>query len=356
MTLSGRFWLPGPVEVHPDVMAAMSRPMINHRGAQAEALHARLQVGLRKIFQTPRPIMLATASATAMMECAIRSGVNDRVLCVVGGWFGERFATIAEKCGKEVIRLHVPPGEALTPELLAPMLDGPPVDAVTIVHAETSTGALAPVGELLAMLGQLEGVVTIIDAVASLGGSPVEPTRWGADFVLAGSQKALGLPPGLAFAAASDRFLERARSIEDRGLYLDAVALHDAAAQHRFPQTPALPQLHALDAQLARIEIEMLENRWTRHRLMRQAVEAWEASQDHFTLMAPVGRRADTVSVLTLAPGGSARRLVARLAEAGWFVATGRGSDADRAIRIGHMGDASVDQLAELLATLSQLR
>lgn len=354
MTLSGRYWLPGPVEVHPAVIAAMAHPTIGHRSPEAEHLHHRVQAGLREVFRTTRPVMLATASATAMMECAVRSGVSERVLCVVGGEFGERFAQIAERCDKEVVRLHVPRGEVLIPELLEEMLDGPPVDAVTLVHAETSTGALAPIQELLVLLARLEGVVTIVDAVASLGGTPVELGRWGADFVLSGSQKALGVPPGLSFGVASDRFLERAHTLDDRGLYLDAVNLHDAASQNRFTQTPALPLIHALDHQLTRIRAETLDARWSRHRAMRQRVEAWVESQHAVTLVAPTGRRADTVSVLTMPAGRSALELVTELARDGWQVATGRGDDADEVIRIGHMGDVSVEQLDALLDRLSQ--
>ncbi len=347
-----RYWLPGPVAVHPDVMAAMQQPMIGHRTPAATALLARVQAGLRDLFQTRRPVVIATCSATGLMEAAIRSGVRERVLCVVSGWFGERFAQIAERCDKEVVRLHVAPGEALEPELLARMLDGPPVDAVTLVHVETSTGVMQPVAELLRLLRPLPDVVTIVDAVSSLGASPVDPDRWGADVVLSASQKALGLPPGLAVATISDRLLVRAAEREDRGLYLDLVALHEAAMAGRFPQTPALPQFYALDTQLARITAEGLEARWTRHRAMREMVEHWVAGHGRCALLAAPGRRADAVSALRLAPGRSARALVDRLATEGWQLATAHDDPADRLVRIGHMGDAQPDDLSELLTIL----
>jgi aspartate aminotransferase-like enzyme len=352
VSVSGRFWLPGPVEVDPDVMAAMSRPVIGHRTVAGHALAERLQRGLKQLFNTDRPVIVATCSATGLMESAIRSGVRERLLAVVSGTFGERFARIAERCDKEVVRLHVPRGGVLEPEQLKLMLSGPPVDAVSLVHVETSTGAVAPVADLLPLFDTLGDIVTIVDAVGSLGGMPVEPEEWGADFVIGASQKALGLPPGLAFAAASERFLTRALKLEDRGLYLDAVALHHAADDGRFPQTPALPIIHALDRQLERIIEGGLEQRFARHRAMRERIEHWALHQGNMSLMAPTSRRADTVSAIRLPAGTTSAAVIGQLDRDGFQVAAGLDDDLEQVIRIGHMGDASVDQLEHLLATL----
>ncbi len=277
MTLSGRYFLPGPVEVDGEVLAAMQQPMIGHRGPEAHELVARLQPGLRQVFGTARPVMLSTGSSTSLMEAGVRCGVRDRALCIVTGFFGERFAKIVEACGREAIRLHVPDGAVLEPALLDEMLDGPEFDAVTLVHSETSTGALAPLEALLTRLRQLDDVVTIVDGVSSVGGVPVEFDRWGADFLLTGSQKALGLPPGLAFAVASERFLDRARSIAERGLYLDVLHLHHSATQSAFPQTPALSVVYAALRQMERIAQEGLPARFARHRAMRERIETWVA-------------------------------------------------------------------------------
>ncbi len=354
MTLSGHYFLPGPVEVHPDVTQAMRHAPIGHRSEEGRALLARVQRGLADLMQTRRPVLLATASATGMMEAAIRAGVDESILCVITGTFSERFAQIAERCGKEVIRLHVPRGQALEPELLRLALDGPPVDAVSLVMVETSTGVVQPVPELLRILSSLKEIVTIVDGVSAVGGMPVDPDRWGADFFLGATQKALGVPPGLSFGVVSERFLHRAESIEDRGLYLDPVALHRDASQGRFPQTPALPIVHALDTQLQRIAAEGAEVRFARHQAMRERVEAWVAEHGRCTMFAPAGRRADTVSALRLRPEQSAVTLVNELAGIGWQVATGMDEDEDRVVRIGHMGDLSLTELNPLLAMLEQ--
>lgn len=352
MSLTGRYFIPGPVEVSPAVMEAMMRPMCAHRGPEGEALVALVQPGLQALFGTQRPVLLATGSATALMEAAVRSGVRDTLLAVVGGTFGERFASIAERCGKEVIRLHVPRGAVLEPELLAAMLNGAPFDAVSLVHCETSTGALAPIEQLLPLLRRLDDVVTLVDVVTTVAGTPVHTDAWRPDFIFTGSQKAIGIPPGLSFAVASDRFLQRAAELDDRGFYLDVVALHDAARHSRFPNTPALPVMYALATQLDRIAGEGLDVRWARHRAMRERVESWVAGHELCTLSAPSGRRADTVSALRLRPGRSARTIAAELATLGWQVAIGLEEDEDTMIRIGHMGDLLPEQLDPLFDVL----
>ncbi len=352
MTLSGRFFLPGPVEVDTVVAEAMLRPIFSHRGAQADALMQRVQPPLRTLFGTERPVMMLTGSATAMMEVGVRAAVRDRVLCVISGVFGERFARIAEGCDKEVTRLRVQPGMSLEPAMLDAMLQGPEFDTVTLVHSETSTGALAPIGALLEQLRKRDDLITLVDAVSSVGAIPVEADRWGADFVFTGSQKALGLPPGLAFGVASERLLKRASDTESHGLYLDALTLQRAAEGYRFPTTPALPIVHALDVQLARIAAEGLEARFARHRAMREHVEQWTTRHGGCEIWAPEGRRSDSVTALQLRPRRSARAIVAELAELGWTVATGMLEDEDRIIRIGHMGDLQLAQLDGLLEVL----
>ena len=355
MTLSGKFFNPGPVEVDSDVAQAMLRPMIGHRGPEARALVGRLQPGLRALFGTSRPVMMATGSATAMMEAAIRSGVKDQALCIVSGTFGARFADVAERCDKGVVRLHVPRGTVLEPAMLKQMMTGPPFDAVTMVHSETSTGALAPIAELIAEFRNVKEIVTIVDAVSSVGGIAIEAENWGADFVFTGSQKAMGLPPGLAFGVASERFVARANEVDSRGFYLDVIDLLRAAEESRFPQTPALPIVYALEQQLDRIAREGLPARYARHRAMRVMVEAWVAHHGRCSIYAPEGRRSDTVTALKLGPERKATEVAQYLGAQGWTVAVGIDEDLERLIRIGHMGDLEPGQLAGLLAVIEPL-
>jgi len=357
-TTFGRFLLPGPTEVHSDVLAAMARPMIPHRGAEMEALLASLAPPLRDLCRTTRSVLLGACSATGFMELAVRNGVRRRCLSLVGGAFGDRFAHIALASGKDVIRLEVPAGGTIEPDLLRDSLKRTPVDAVTLVHSETSTGALAPVAELAAVAREFPDVMVLVDAVTSLAGSPVETDAWGLDFVLTGSQKALALPPGLALGVASERLLERARQVEGRGLYFDVLAFAEAFAKNQPPNTPAIPLLYALERQLARIHAEGgVEGRWARHDAMRRAVERWAAERGEARgvgFLPREGRRSWTVSCLTLPPSVAGKALVGAVRAAGYVIGSGYGSLKNSTIRIGHMGDHTVDSVEAVLAIIEE--
>lgn len=352
----GRWFLPGPTEVHPEVLAAMQRPMIAHRGPEMERLLEDLKQPLARLFRTTNPVVIGTSSTTGFMEAAIRSGVRDRVLVVVGGAFGERFAQIAEAAGKEVVRVMVHPGRTLEPDHLAQFLDGPPVDALALVHSETSTGALAPLADLVAAVKGRKDLMILVDAASSLAGSPVETDLWGLDFVFAGSQKGLGLPPGLALGAVSPRLLERAKRLEDRGRYFDLTRYVEAAARNHPVSTPAIPLYFALEAQMARIARDGgIEARWRRHHEMLTMVEEWTLLRPTLSLLPAEGRRSWTVSCLRLPAGIRSDGIVTAMGERGWVLGAGYGELKAGTIRIGHMGDADPARLRDLLQDLAQL-
>jgi len=354
----GRFFLPGPTEVHPDVLAAMLRPMIPHRGADMVALLAGIEAPLRDMFRTSRRVLVGTCAATGFMEMAIRGGVRHRVLSVVGGAFGERFAAIGRACGLDVVRLDVNPGGTVEADMLRDALLRTEVDAVTLVHSETSTGALAPLAELAPVVHEFNDVMLLVDAVTSLAGSPVETDRLRLDFVFTGSQKALALPPGLALGVASERMLERARKLPGRGAYLDLVAYEEAFAERQPTNTPALSLFYALAGQCARIEQQGgVAARWDRHDAMRRTVEDWvdgEGGRLGFGYLPRCGRRSWTVSCLTVPQGMQSRPIVQRLKADGWIIGSGYGPLKDSSIRIGHMGDHTVAGVTELLGRIAE--
>jgi predicted phosphoserine aminotransferase len=358
----GKFFLPGPTEVPPEVLGAQARPMIGHRGAKTEALLGRLEAPLKAAFRTANPVLIAAASATGLMEAAIRNGVRRKVLCLVNGAFSERFAKIAAACGKEVVKAEVPLGEAFEADRVRELLAGAGADAVTLAHSETSTGVLNPVADIAAAVRAAPDVMVLVDAVTSLAGSPVETDQWGLDFVLTGSQKALALPPGLALGVASPRLLERARSLPDRGIYLDLVAYDESFRKRQTPYTPALSLLYALEAQLDRIAADGgIERRWDRHCAMRERVERWIGAEAGGRLalayLPREGRRSWTVSCLKLPAGGKlAGGAVAKAMEArGYTIGAGYGKLKDGTIRIGHMGDHTVAELEALLGALEEV-
>jgi aspartate aminotransferase-like enzyme len=293
------------------------------------------------------------------MEMAVRSGVRRRALCLIGGAYGERFAGITEAVGKDVVRLNVPLGRTIEPDMLEDALKRCAVDAVTLVHSETSTGALAPLEELAAVTGEFDDVLLLVDGATSVGASPVETDLWGLDYLFTGSHGALALPPGLALAVASERLRERAKSIPERGACFDIVAFQEAAEAFQPTFTPAIPLLFGLEQQLLRIEDSGgVAARWDRHEAMREAVEWWVEEHGKgigFGLLPESGRRSWAVSCLSVPDGINARRLTKALELDGFSVGSGYGKLKRTTLRIGHMGDHSVEELRDLLVALGSL-
>ncbi len=356
MTDFGRCFLPGPTDVRPAIYAATARPMFFHRGPRMIALLRDIQPALQRMFGTARPVFTATSSATGLMEAAVRNGVRHRVAVVTGGFFGEMFARVAEACGREVVRIAVPPGQVVEPDQLDALLDGPPVDAGAITHSESGTGALAPLGALAAVVKRRPGVVLMVDAVTSAGAVPVEMDAWGLDFVFTGSQKALALPPGLAIGAASEAFVARAREVPGRGYYFDLPTFVEEAETGLLAHTCAIPLYAALEQQLADIEAAGgWSARWDRHAAMLRLLEEWIEARTGWGLLAAPGRRSPAISAVTVPDGVDPQALVRSLSDRGFQVGTGLGSLATSIFRIGHMGDLEPRHLSGLLAEVDAL-
>jgi predicted phosphoserine aminotransferase len=339
----------------------MQRPVIGHRGAEMEAIMARVAPRLRHLFRTGRPVYVSTSSATGLMEAAIRNCVQRRVLSLVCGAFSERFYKIARACGKEADRLDVEFGESNEARQVGEAVGRGDYDAITVVHSETSTGVLNPIGEIAAAVHEAAPeTLVLVDCVSSMGGTPVEVDEWELDFALTGSQKALALPPGLAFGAASQRAFDRSTDRPDRGLYFDFEAFERAVANNQTPNTPASSIIFALDAQLERIEAEGLGARWTRHRSMAERTWRWvdemrEAHGLDLSVLAREGRRSPTVTCVTLPSDQNGVEITRRLAESGFTIAPGYGKLKESTFRIGHMGDHTREELDVLLEALAAI-
>ncbi|HEU4565740.1 MAG TPA: alanine--glyoxylate aminotransferase family protein [Gemmatimonadaceae bacterium] len=354
----GRFFLPGPTEVRPEILAAQTQPMIGHRAKAMEELIAALEPGLRSVFRTERPVYISSSSATGLMEGAIRNGVRRKVLCLVNGAFSERFFAIARACGVEAEALTVPLGAAHTPEMLDDALRGADYDAVTVVHSETSTGVLNPIAELASVAHAHGDIALLVDSVSGIAGAPVESDAWRLDFVLTGSQKALALPPGLAFGVAQPNILERAKERRDRGIYFDFIEFEKNIQKHQTPNTPAVSLMYALAAQLDAIGAETIEGRWARHAAMARRTWEWvDEMRDRglgIAILAPEGYRSPTVTCIAV-DGRTGPEITRGMKERGWTIATGYGTQKEAMIRIGHMGDHTLAELDALLAELERV-
>jgi aspartate aminotransferase-like enzyme len=344
----GTFFLPGPTDVRPEILAAMVRPMIGHRGAAFEEMFARIQAGLRHVFRTKRPVYVSSSSATGMMEASIRCAPPGPILSLVNGAFSERYAKIAVACARETDVVEVPLGQTFRLGEVEARLAEKHYAALTVVHSETSTGVLTDV-HAVNDLAHRYGVMCLVDSVTGVAGMPLEFDAWGMDFALTGSQKALALPPGLAFAAASAEYVERAKAESDRGTYFDIVEFEKFAAKHQTPNTPAISLLYALETQLESIVTESIERRWARHEAMHVETERWVTTCAErgipLAMFAPAGARSATVSTITLPAGVTASAMVKAVAARGYTIGGGYGKAGERAIRVGHMGDHTVDTL-----------
>ncbi len=235
-TSIGRFFLPGPTEVDPEVLAAQTHPMIGHRGSAIQELIAEIEIGLKQVFLTDQPVVISTSSATGLMEAGIRNGVGRRkVLSLVNGAFSKRFADIATACARDVEVWEVPWGDYHEPDELADRLAAGDYDAVTVTHSETSTGVIQDLEALARVVARDDDALFLVDSVTGVCGSEVRTDDWQLDWVLTGSQKAMALPPGLSFGAASEAMLERSAALPDKGVYFDLIA-HDS--ESRSPSDP----------------------------------------------------------------------------------------------------------------------
>ncbi|HET9424662.1 MAG TPA: alanine--glyoxylate aminotransferase family protein [Gemmatimonadaceae bacterium] len=354
----GTFFLPGPTEVRAEVLAAMNRPTISHRGKAFESMFATIQAGLAELFLTARPVYVMPASGTGAMEAAVRNVAQGKILSLVNGGFSERFADVAESCGHAVTRLTVDAGETFELDRVEQALRGGGYAAVTFAHSETSTGVVSPVRELAA-LARTHGALSLVDSVSGMGGAELCTDAWGLDFVFTASQKALAIPAGLAFAVASPEYLERAKQSTTQGRYFDVAEFERFSAKHQTPTTPALHLLYALDVQLRNIHLEGIERRWERHLAMRAATEAWVArvAERHripLRVLAREGARSPTVTAIVLPERVSPSQIVEEVSRRGYVIGGGQPPVGKTTIRIGHMGDHTTDGLAFCLAAVEE--
>lgn len=353
----GRFFLPGPTEVHPEVLAAQTGQMIGHRGQDIQELMARIIEGLKPVFQTERPVIVSTSSATGLMEAGLRNGTKGgRVLSLVNGAFSARFGAISQSCGYDTDIWEVEWGTVHDPTAVAGRLAENQYDAVTISQSETSTGALQDLEAIASVVDGHEETFLLVDSVTGIGGVETRPEEWGIEYILTGSQKALALPPGLAFGLASDKMLERSAQSTDKGWYFDLARLQKQLANNETPATPAISLLYALDLQLKRINAETMETRWKRHLAMQQRTIEWigemrEKGAD-VDVFASEGHRSPTVTCMAT---DDATRIVAEMRQRGFVVGAGYGKLKESTVRIGHMGDHTMDELDILLAQMTEV-
>lgn len=354
MTESIRFLLPGPSYVTNEVREAMTAPSIGHRGPDFKALYASLQSPLQAVFRTTSDVLMASGSATLVMESAVVSTVRRSVLHCTCGAFAERWLEISRCHGLDADELSAPWGEAIDPDLLRQALRRKSYDAVTITHNETSTGVLNPLAELAAVVREESAALVLVDCVSGLGGAPFETDAWGIDIALAGTQKALAAPPGIVLFTFSPRARAQAEKKELRGFYTDLLRYLRYHAKQGTITTPPIPILYALERQLEVLVEEGLEERWRRHAELRMQTEQW-ATERGYTYASAPDCGSPTVSCLRPPAGVDPPALVQGLAARGVTVGGGYGRWKPETFRIGHMGEVRTEDLGALFADIEEV-
>lgn len=349
-----RLVIPGPVEVRREILEAQTRWMIGHRSSDFVDLFARLHEKLKDAFQTQSRVYLNGSSGTGFWEGASRNCIRDdrRALHLVGGAFSERWAEISRANGKQVDVIEVAWGQAHTPEMVADALQKQAYDAVCVVHNETSTGVTNPIRAIGEVVRQYEDTLYLVDTVSGFLGLELRTDAWGIDVALTSSQKAFALPPGIAFAAVSDRVLERAKQIPYRGYYFDFLSLEEALVKNNTPSTPPISLMYAADVQLDDVLAEGLEQRWARHTQMAELTRAW-AQERGFGVFAQAGYQSNTVTTVDNRSKGIDVNAMAKfMGGRGYSMDKGYGKIKDKTFRIAHMGDMQISELQDILAGL----
>lgn len=345
-----RLYIPGPTEVDPETLARMSRPMIGHRSAECSALYAGLRARLRRLLGTER-VFQATGSATMIMEAAVVNCVGRRCLNVTCGAFGERWHEVTRLRGIACDAQSVEWGRANDPAAIDRALAGGDYDAVTVTYSETSTGVLNPLAEIAEVVAGHDGVLLLVDAVSAMGAVPLPVDEWGIDVALAGIQKAFGCPPGLVVFSVSDRAMERSRSIEGKGFYLDFETYARDDAKDQTITTPAISQMYALDHVLDLLLEEGFEAVYERHRAMSATACRW--ASERLALFPDPDHVSPTLTCVSAAdvdlPG-----LMSHMRDRGFVLGGGYGRLKQSTFRIAHMGRATPAILDEGLAAIDE--
>jgi predicted phosphoserine aminotransferase len=349
-----RMFVPGPVDVADEVLQAQAAPMLPHRSKEFEAIYRRASEKAQQLFYTQYRVFLTSSSGTGLQEAAMRNFVDKRVLSVVNGAFADRWYEVAVSNGKDAEKLAFEWDTPASPERIADAVKRGGFEAVAIVHNETSTGMQNPVREVAeAVHAVAPDTLILVDAVSSLGGAKIEMDAWGIDMVLTSSQKCLALPPGLGLGAVSDRAMEKAKSVANRGWYFDLVRMEKHRLKDSSPATPAMSLIYALDFQLDRILAEGLDNRFARHSAMAKRVQEWADARD-LSMYAPEGYRSQTVTTIKNERGISVSDLNAFLKQREMRIAGGYGPIKETTFRIAHMGEIQMEDIEKLLEAMDE--
>ncbi len=353
--MSYKLFIPGPIDVSEETYAAMCTPVVGHRSPDFVELYQSVQPGLQKLFMTQDPVFISTSSAWGVMEGSIRNVTRKKVLNCMCGAFSDKWFDVSKRCGKEAGALQSEWGRHVDPEAVRKELQSGAYDAITLVHNETSTGVMSPLAEIMEVVREFPEVVSVVDTVSSCSAVAIAKDDLGIDVLLTGSQKALALPPGMALLSVSQRALDRASEVQDRGYYFD---FHEFLKNHQkgmTPSTPCIPHINGLKQQLAAFEAEGLENRYARHARLNAMVHEW-VDRNGFELFPEKQYAAKSLTCVKNTRDLDIPELNRLLKERhGCVIDGGYGKLKGRTFRISNMGNETEATIGELLGHLDSL-
>jgi aspartate aminotransferase-like enzyme len=349
----------GPVACFPEVLEVMKLQMLSHRSAEYRELHRDTAKRLADFLEARKAtVLLIPSSGTGFMEASIRNAVTPKgkVLVTIIGEFGHRYKEAVERNGRIPVVLEKPLGKPVLPEELDDTLKkNPDVEAVTITYNETSTGVLNPLRELAKVAKERDKLV-FVDAVSAMGAAEIKVDEWGLDLVFSSSQKAFGVPPGLAMAAVSEEVFERAKKIPDRGLYFDLLEIREVLLeQWSTPTTSPIPQVAGLNAVLRIVEKMGGKEAWLRMYAERAEKIRRGVLELGLQLFAEPGYYSPTITVVYNPPGIKGPVIYEEMRKRGIEIARGYGKVKDITFRIGHMGYITDEDIKLLFDTLREV-
>lgn len=331
--------------------------MIGHRMPECAELIGRIEPKLQQVFLTKQRVLINASTGTGFMEAAVRNTMNGKTLNCVNGAFSDRMREITELNGKNNEVLEVEWGKAITADLVAEKLAVGGFDAITVAHNETSTGVTSPVKKIAEAVRKApngENIIIIVDAVSSLGGAKIEFDAWDLDVLITSSQKAFALPPGIAFCGVSERAMQKAATVPNRGFYFDFITLAKSLDKNQTPSTTPISLLFALDKQLDIMMAEGMENRYERHLAMRARTIEWAKSKG-FEIFPEAGYESPTLTCITNNLEINVSALNNFLRTKGMYLSSGYGTELKNiTFRIAHMGELTMADMNGLFAAIDE--
>lgn len=354
-----RLMTPGPAPVPEDVLLELARPVIHHRSAEAKEVIVEVIAGLKEVFQTKNDVLILTSSGTGAMEAAAVNTVRPggKALVLSAGYFAQRWANVCKAFGIQAVTLDTEWGNPVDPESVANALKAHPDTACVMgTLSETSTGTGHPVEAIGKVVAATDAVLAV-DGISGVGAMECRTDAWGVDLLCVGSQKALMLPPGLAFVAVSPKAWTKIDAFDSASFYFNLKTARKKMKEFDTPFTPAHTLILGLRAALARIKAEGIENVWRRHRVMS---EACQAGIQALGLELFSARPAEGLTAFRVPEGFKDSEIRGKLFDRFGITAVG-GQDKlkGQIVRIGHMGYMDeldvISGLAALEMVLSDL-